>query len=230
MLTELQIGKNNLKQNFYIKKICNSIKKNLFSVIIVSLVLFIVIMSIIYNNELENVDSRNMFVVNRLSFMSIIIGILIGFFLAVFGEIWYRKRIFQNANRETIKNYARIFKADIERSSRLFKNKRFELIRISNITIVKNWLEAFGYISAEFSKEELEQFINYYSRINKLIEYERRINEHLEGMQSTTLKDYPYMKEYKDLIAVFSFEINNLFKVDITKLKEKLNLICNQCK
>ncbi|OMH22092.1 membrane protein [Clostridium pasteurianum] len=212
------------------KKICNSIKKNLFSVIIVSLVLFIVIMSIIYNNELENVDSRNMFVVNRLSFMSIIIGILIGFFLAVFGEIWYRKRIFQNTNRETIKNYARIFKADIERSSRLFKNKRFELIRISNITIVKNWLEAFGYISAEFSKEELEQFINYYSRINKLIEYEKRINEHLEGMQSTTLKDYPYMKEYKDLIAVFSFEINNLFKVDITKLKEKLNLICNQCK
>lgn len=226
MLTEFQIDKNNLKQNFYVNKLYNSIKKNLFSVIIILLPLFMIITYFVYNNQLNNVDSRNIFIVNKLSFISIIIGILIGFFLALFGEVWYRKKIFQNTNRETIRNYARIFKADIERSNRLFKNKRFELIKISNITIMKNWLEGFGYISVEFSKEELDQFINYYSRINKLVEYEKRINDHLEGMQSTTLKNYPYMKEYKDLIAVFSFDINNLFKVDITKLKEKLNLIC----
>lgn len=226
MLTEFQIDKNNLKQNFYVNKLYNYIKKNLLLIIMISLPLFIIITCFIYNIALNNVDSKNMFIVNKLSFISIIVGILIGFFLALFGEIWYRKKILQNTNRETVRNYARIFKADIERSSRLFKNKRFELIKISSITIMKNWLEGFGYISVEFSKEELEQFINYYSRINKLVEYEKRINDHLEGMQSSTLKNYPYMKEYKDLIAVFSFDINNLFKVDITKLKEKLNLIC----
>lgn len=132
----------------------------------------------------------------------------------------------QDRNRETAKNYARIFKADIERSYRLFRNKRFELIKITDITIVKNWLQGFGYISTELNKEEIQQFINYYSRINKLMEYEERINDHLEGMQYTTLKNYPYMKEYRNLVAIFSFEINNLFKVDISKIKEKLSMLC----
>ena len=226
MLTEFNIRKNSLKQNFCVEKIANHIRKNIFFSVVILLCVAISVILLIYNILLNNVDSKNMFIVNKLSFISIIMGIFIGFFLALFGEIWYRKKILQDGNRETAKNYARIFKADIERSYRLFKNKRFELIKISSITIVRNWLEGFGYISIELDKEEIQQFINYYSRINKLIEYEERINEHLEGMQYTSLKDYPYMKEYKDLIAMFSFEINNLFKVDISKIREKLNIIC----
>lgn len=226
MLSEINIDKDNLKRNFYMGKVLNYMRKNIFFIVIILLCVFIVFNLVIYNAGLNNVNSRDVFIVNKLSFISIIMGILIGFFLALFGEVWYRKKILQDRNKEAAKNYARIFKADIERSYRLFKNKRFELIKISSITIVKNWLEGFGYISIELDKEEIQQFINYYSKINKLIEYEERINEHLEGMQYTTLKDYPYMKEYKDLIAMFSFEINNLFKVDISKIREKLSILC----
>lgn len=226
MLSEINIDKDNLKRNYYMTKVLNYMRKNVFFIVIILLSAFIVFNLAIYNTGLNNVNSRDLFIINKLSFISIITGILIGFFLALFGEIWYRKKISQDRNKEAAKNYARIFKADIERSYRLFKNKRFELIKISSVTIVKNWLEGFGYISIELDKDEIQQFINYYSRINKLIEYEERINEHLEGMQYTTLKDYPYMKEYKNLIAMFSFEINNLFKVDIYKIREKLNIIC----
>ncbi|MDF2504810.1 hypothetical protein [Clostridium sp.] len=226
MLIEVNVNKDNLKKKLYLKKVLDYGKKNIFLVVIILLCILIVFNLVIYNRGLNNVNSKDMFIVNRLSFNSIIIGILMGFFLALFGEVWYRKKIVNDKNRETVKNYARIFKADIERSIRLFKNKRFELIKISNVTIVKNWLQGFGYISIEFNKEEIQEFINYYSRINKLMEYEERINQHLEGMQYANLKDYPYMKEYKDLIAMFSFEINNLFKVDISKVRERLNILC----
>ncbi|MFT8313843.1 MAG: hypothetical protein ABF633_06245 [Clostridium sp.] len=226
MLTEINIHKNNIKQKLRIRKILNYLKKNIFLIGIILLCIFLVSNLLMYDTGTNNVNSRNSFNVTKVYIISIITGILIGFFLALFVEVWYRKRILQDRNRETAKNYARIFKADIERSYRLFRNKRFELIKITDITIVKNWLQGFGYISTELNKEEIQQFINYYSRINKLMEYEERINEHLEGMQYTTLKNYPYMKEYRNLVAIFSFEINNLFKVDISKIKEKLSMLC----
>lgn len=226
MFTEINMNKDNLKQNFYVRKVLSFVKKNTFSIVIIVLCILIVFNLVIYNKGLNNVNPKDVFIVSRLCFNSIIIGTLMGFFLALFGEVWYRKKIVNDKNKETAKNYARIFKADIERSIRLFKNKRFELIKISNVTIIENWLQGFGYISTELSKEEIQEFINYYSRINKLIEYENRINQHLEGMQHTTLKGYPYMKEYKDLIEMFSFEVKSLFKVDISKVREKLNMLC----
>lgn len=226
MLTEINIHKNNIKQKLRIRKILNYLKKNIFLILIILLCIFLVSNLLMYDTGTNNVNSKNSFNVTKVYIISIITGILIGFFLALFVEVWYKKRILQDRNRETAKNYARIFKADIERSYRLFRNKRFELIKITDITIVKNWLQGFGYISTELNKEEIQQFINYYSRINKLMEYEERINDHLEGMQYTTLKNYPYMKEYRNLVAIFSFEINNLFKVDISKIKEKLSMLC----
>ena len=162
MLTEINIHKNNIKQKLRIRKILNYLKKNIFLIGIILLCIFLMSNLLMYDTGTNNVNSRNSFNVTKIYIISIITGILIGFFLALFVEVWYRKRILQDRNRETAKNYARIFKADIERSYRLFRNKRFELIKITDITIVKNWLQGFGYISTELNKEEIQQFINYY--------------------------------------------------------------------
>lgn len=129
-------------------------------------------------------------------------------------------------NYEDIKNYSRIIKADIERTSRLFRNKRFNFIKISSVTILKNWIDAFSRISSKLTKDELQELFDYYCQIDKLLDYEIRINKHLEVMQCCALKDYPYMKEYNQLIKCFSIEVNALFKIDITLLKMRLKLLC----
>lgn len=179
-----------------------------------------------YNYQLGNIKPIEIGIFNKLNINILILGILLGYFLALFSINLYQEKSRKKKNKDIAKNYARIFKADLERSSRLFKNKRFFLMKISRITIMKNWLEAFGNLSSELSNEEIKELVNYYSQIDKLKEYEKKINQHLEAMQCSVLKDYPHMREYKELIADFTFELNNLFKVDIALLGEKLDVIC----
>lgn len=225
MITKL----NNKKTNYHKKfkyKFLNSVKANLFYLCIIFLSIFMAVNVKFYNSQLENIKPAADSIFNKLSINILILGILLGYFLALFSINLYQEKSRKKNNKAIAKNYARIFKADLERSSRLFKNKRFFLMKISRITIMKNWLEAFGYISGELTNEEIKELVNYYSQIDKLNEYEKKINQHLEAMQCTVLKDYPHMREYKELIAAFTFELNNLFKVDISLLGKKLELLC----
>jgi biopolymer transport protein ExbD len=226
MFTGINVERKSLDKNIKLEKVFNIIKNKFISIIFCILIIFIVLSLILYNNQLVNLNSQEASTVSKLFLNTIIIGIFVGVFISLFVIFWYEQKVKQYKHNDTIKSYARIFKADIERSKKLFKNKRFELVKISNITIMKNWLQCFGYISSELSTEEIHELVDYYSRIDKLIDYENRINQHLERMQCSTLKTYPYMKEYKELIAMFTFEINNLFKVKISNLDLKLNCLC----
>jgi uncharacterized integral membrane protein len=223
MFTGINIERNSLNKNIRLEKTYNLIKNKFSIIIFCLLIMFIAFSLILYNKQIVNLNSKDVSTLGTLYMNSIIIGIFVGMFTSLFVIFWYEQKIRQYKHDDSIKSYARIFRADIERSKKLFKNKRFELVKISNVTIMKNWLQCFGYISSELSIEEIHELVDYYARIDKLIDYENRINGHLEKMQCFTLKTYPYMKEYKELIAMFSFEINNLFKVKIEKLALKLN-------
>ncbi|SMC25713.1 hypothetical protein SAMN02745134_02546 [Clostridium acidisoli DSM 12555] len=223
MFTGINIERNSLNKNIRLEKTYNLIKNKFSIIIFCLLIMFIAFSLILYNKQIVNLNSKDVSTLGTLYMNSIIIGIFVGMFTSLFVIFWYEQKIRQYKHDDSIKSYARIFRADIERSKKLFKNKRFELVKISNVTIMKNWLQCFGYISSELSIEEIHELVDYYARIDKLIDYENRINGHLEKMQCFTLKTYPYMKEYKELIAMFSFEINNLFKVKIGKLALKLN-------
>ncbi len=163
----------------------------------------------------------------KLNSFDIIIGILIGSFLATFLIKLYEDIKNKSKKVELCKNHAKIFLADIQRFERVFKNKRFDLMKISSVTVMKNWLNSFNYISFELNEEEVMQLVNYYSQIDKLVQYEKRLNYHLEAMQYSALKDYSHMKEYKELVALFSFEVNSLFKQDVSLLIKKLKDILN---
>lgn len=223
MFTGINIERNSLNKNIRLEKTYNLIKNKFSIIIFCLLIIFIAFSLILYNKQIVNLNSKDVSTLGTLYMNSIIIGIFVGMFASLFVIFWYEQKIRQYKHDDSIKSYARIFRADIERSKKLFKNKRFELVKISNVTIMKNWLQCFGYISSELSIEEIHELVDYYARIDKLVDYENRINGHLEKMQCFTLKTYPYMKEYKELIAMFSFEINNLFKVKIEKLALKLN-------
>ncbi|AAK78878.1 hypothetical protein [Clostridium acetobutylicum] len=200
------------------------ISQNIF--LIISLVIFVVlVIGITFSIVANNTGTKKVF--GEIGFEFTILGILIGCFMSIFGSIWYKKKIRMIQDNEHIRNYSRIIKADIERTSRLFENKRFTFIKISSVTILKNWIEAFSSISSKLTRDELQQLFDYYCQIDKLLDYEVRINKHLEVMQCSALKDYPYMKEYNELIKSFTIEVNILFKIDTTSLKKKLKLLCS---
>lgn len=226
MFTGVNIDKNHTKKGINVEKLLNFIRAKSRIITFFVLILFIVLNVILYNNQLIDVNSKDVSVVNKLCLNTTIIGVLVGMLSSLFIIVWYEQKIKEYKHNDSVKSYARIFRADIERSTRLFKNKRFELVKISNVTIMRNWLQCFGYISSKLSKEEIQELVNYYSRIEKLIEYENRINQHLERMQGSKLNDYPYMHEYKELIAMFTYETNNLFKVELSNLVTKLNYLC----
>ncbi len=226
MFTGVNADKNSVDEGIHLDKLLNFIRGKSYIIIIFLLILLIILNVILYNNQLVDVNYKDVSVVNKVSLNSIIIGILVGMFSSLFIIVWYEQKIKEYKHNDSVKSYARIFRADIERSRRLFKNKRFELVKISNVTIMKNWLQCFGYISSKLSNEEIQEFVNYYSRIEKLVEYESRINQHLERMQGSKLNEYPYMQEYKELIAMFTYETNNLFKVQVSNLSTKLNYLC----
>lgn len=226
MFTGVNVDKNSVDERANLNKLLNFIRGKSYIIIFFSLIMLIVLNVILYNNQLAGVSYKDVSVVNKLCLNTIIIGVLVGMFSSLFIIVWYEQKIKEFKHNDSVKSYARIFRADIERSRRLFKNKRFELVKISNVTIMKNWLQCFGYISSKLSKEEIQELVNYYSRIEKLIEYENRINQHLERMQSSKLNEYPYMQEYKELIAMFTYETNSLFKVEVSNLSTKLNYLC----
>lgn len=220
------VGVKAKKYNNGMNKAIKDIKSRL-SIIVAGLVILFIIFSIIsYISEIISLNEKDAIVVSKISLNSLVIGVCTGVFMCLFVIFWYNTKIIKQKQRDFVKSYARIFRADMDRSKKLFRNKRFELMKISSITIMQNWLECFGYISAELSVQEIQELVNYYSKIEKLKDYEMRINSHLERMQCYTLKTYPYMKEYKELVAIFTFEINNLFKVKIEKLDLKLNYLC----
>lgn len=200
--------------------------KKIFTIALVILILFVVAV-VFLNLTTYNFGSRDAVYIVKVSVSFTLIGMLFGCFLSIIGAAWYRKKVTMVQNDEDIKNYSRIIKADMERTSRLFRNKRFNFIKISNITILKNWIDAFSRISSKLTKNELQELFDYYCQMDKLLDYEIRINKHLEVMQCYALKDYPYMKEYNELIKGFSIEVNALFKIDITSLKTKLQLLCS---
>lgn len=228
MLTQLRMNSGNLKKSASIEKGSKYIRKRAFYIIVLFLALLILFNVYIYSVDLKNVNNVNIVVLNKLCLNSIIIGILLGTLISLFSILWYEQKIKEYKYNDYVKSYARIFKADIERSRRLFKNKRFEFMKINNVTIMRNWLQSFGYISKELDYDQIQELVNYYSKIDKLIDYEKKINEHLERMQCVNLKDYPYMREYKELIAGFTFEIGNLFKVKTQNLMKKLEYLCEQ--
>lgn len=223
MVAEINLKKS--KKKGY--KLHKFLVKNIFNIIF-AVILFILVLAIIFP-YLYNKSGiyGNIFFTIRLVFSCTIVGAMLGIFFTVGAKVWYEKRVQEIKIRENVKNYSRLMKADMERTSRLFRNKRFTLMKISNVTIMKNWSEAFAHISSKLTTEEMQQLFNYYAQIDKLLDYEKRINKHLEIMQCGTLKDYPYMKEYKDLIQCFTIEIELLFKIDAALLKEKLGKLCS---
>jgi len=226
MFTGVNADKNSVDEGLNRKKLLNFIRGKSCIIIFFLLILLIILNMLFYNNQLVDVNLKDVSVVNKLSISSIILGVLVGMLSSLFIIVWYEQKIKEYKHNDSVKSYARIFRADIERSRRLFKNKRFELVKINSITIMKNWIQCFGYISSKLSIEEIQELVNYYSRIEKLVEYETRINQHLERMQGSKLNEYPYMEEYKELIAMFTYEINNLFKVEVQNLATKLNYLC----
>ncbi|MDP4145239.1 MAG: hypothetical protein Q8936_12285 [Bacillota bacterium] len=227
MIVEVNKPKNSRRIHIDTKKLYFLLKKNVFIILLVLITVFIVFSWRSIEDQLSNLNPRQIILVEKLSFESTILGALIGSLLAIFGGMWSQSKINHKKSIELSRNYARIIKADIERTERLFKNKRFNLIKLSSVTILKNWFDVFGNISLQLSKDELQQLINYYTQIQKLEDYERKINQHLDAMQCGILKDYPHMKEYNDLISNFGVEVNILFKIDINKLKEKLDKVCS---
>lgn len=227
MVAELKVkkhseGRSSKKQKNY--RIYRFLEKNIFIIVWLMILIVLLIGSIfpyIYYKDL----SKTYISINSI-FYCTIIGMSLGCFLTVWAKMWYDKKISDIKSRESVRNYSRLIKADMERTGRLFKNKRFMLVKISSITVMKNWIEAFAKISSQLTKVEMQQFFNYYSQIDKLSQYEERINKHLEIMQCGALKDYPYMKEYKDLIECFTIETGILFKVDSELIKNKLVKLC----
>lgn len=228
MVAELKIKKRSeerrsKKQKNY--RIYRFLEKNIFIIVWLTLLIVLLIGSIFPYIYYKNISKT--YISIKLIFYCTIVGISLGCFLTVCSKIWYDRKISDIKSRESIRNYSRLIKADMERTSRLFKNKRFTLMKISSITVMKNWIEAFAKISSQLTKVEMQQFFNYYSQIDKLAQYEERINKHLEIMQCGTLKDYPYMKEYKELIECFTIEIGILFKVDANLIKDKIVKLCD---
>lgn len=209
-----------------IKKSIKTIRENMYIILVFFFAVVVGLNLALYNLLFDEVNLKDSNIINRLNANSIIIGIVIGFLIAILTIKFHENIKSKNKNIEMCKNYAWIFRADLERCERVFKNKRFELIKISSVTIVKNWLQAFSHISSQLDIEEIKQLVNYYSKMDKLVEYEKRINYHLEAMQYSSLKDYPHMKEYKELIAMFTFEMKSLFKVNVSLLVKKLEIMC----
>lgn len=227
MVAELKVkkrseNKSSRKQKNY--KIYRFLEKNVFIIVWLIILIVLLVGSIFPYIYYKNLDKT--YISIKSIFYCTIIGIAMGCFLTVWTKMWYDKRISDIKSRESIRNYSRLIKADMERTSRLFKNKRFMLVKISSITVMKNWIEAFAKVSSQLTKVEMQQVFNYYSQVDKLSQYEDRINKHLEIMQCGALKDYPYMKEYKELIECFTIEIGILFKVDVNLIKEKLVKLC----
>lgn len=228
MVAELNIKKHSEKRSSRKQKkyrIYRFLEKNMFIIVWLMILIVLLIGSIFPYIYYKNLSKT--YIQAKSIFYCTTIGMSIGCFFTVWTKMWYDKKISDIKSRESIRNYSRLIKADMERTSRLFKNKRFILVKISSITVMKNWIEAFAKISSELTKSEMQQFFNYYSQIDKLSQYEDRINKHLEIMQCGTLKDYPYMKEYKDLIKCFTIEIELLFKVDANLVKQKLIKLCD---
>lgn len=227
MVAELKVKKrseerSSRKQKNY--RIYRFLEKNVFIIVWLMILIVLLVGSIFPYIYYKNLSKT--YISIKSIFYCTVIGISIGCFLTVWAKMWYDKKISDMKSREGIRNYSRLIKADMERTSRLFRNKRFTLVKISSITVMKNWIEAFAKISSQLTKVEMQQLFNYYSQIDKLSQYEERINKHLEIMQCGALKDYPYMKEYKDLIKCFTIEIGILFKVDADLIKEKLVKLC----
>jgi|GEM_PF-1872769 len=227
MVAELKVKKrsgkrSSRKQKNY--KIYRFLEKNVFIIVWLMILIVLLVGSIFPYIYYKNLSET--YISIKSIFYCTIIGVSMGCFLTVWTKMWYDKKVSDIKSRESIRNYSRLIKADMERTSRLFKNKRFTLVKISSITVMKNWIEAFAKISSQLTKVEMQQLFNYYSQIDKLSQYEERINKHLEIMQCGALKDYPYMKEYKDLIKCFTIEIGILFKVDADLIKEKLVKLC----
>lgn len=227
MVAELKVkkrseNKSSRKQKNY--KIYRFLEKNVFIIVWLMILIVLLVGSIFPYIYYKNLDKT--YISIKSIFYCTIIGIAMGCFLTVWTKMWYDKKISDIKSRESIRNYSRLIKADMERTSRLFKNKRFMLVKISSITVMKNWIEAFAKISSQLTKVEMQQVFNYYSQVDKLSQYEDRINKHLEIMQCGALKDYPYMKEYKELIECFTIETGILFKVDVNLIKEKLVRLC----
>lgn len=197
-------------------------EKNIFIV-----VWAIIVIVLLCNNLLLYTEDKQVDYTIKAVFSCTIIGIMLGCFFTVWARMWYEKRASEIKNRENIKNYSRLIKADMERTSRLFKNKRFMLMKISNVTVLKNWIEAFAEISSKINKEEMQELFNYYAQVDKLVEYEKRINKHLEVMQCGALKDYPYMDDYKELIQCFTIELDILFKIESKLIKQRLLELCS---
>ncbi|WP_250944651.1 hypothetical protein [Clostridium felsineum] len=208
-------NKHNISKYIY-KNIFFIVSLIVFSVLVIGIVIFLI-----------SDNGSNAKIFGKMGFEFTLLGIIMGLFIAIFGSIWYKNKVRILQDNEHIRSYSRIIKADIERTSRLFKNKRFNFIKISSVTILKNWIEAFSSISSKLTCDELQQLFDYYCQIDKLLDYEVRINKHLEVMQCSALKDYPYMKEYNELIKSFTIEVNILFKMDITSLKTKLKMLCS---
>lgn len=228
MVAELNIKKRSEKRSSRKQKnyrVYRFIEKNIFIIVWLMILIVLLVGSIFPYIYYRNLNKT--YISIKLIFYCTIIGMSIGCFLTVWARMWYNEKISDIKSRESIRNYSRLIKADMERTSRLFKNKRFTLVKISSITVMKNWIEAFAKISSKLTKVEMQQLFNYYSQIDKLCEYEARINKHLEIMQCGALKDYPYMKEYKNLIKCFTIETGILFKVDAELIKDKLVELCD---
>lgn len=228
MVAELNVKKRSEKRNSRKRKnyrVYRFFRRNIFIVVWMMILIVLLIGSTFPYIYYRNLSKT--YIEIKSIFYCTIIGMLIGCFLTVWAKIWYDEKLSDIKSRESIRNYSRLIKADMERTSRLFKNKRFTLVKISSITIMKNWIEAFAKISSQLTKGEMQQLFNYYSQIDKLAQYEDRINKHLEIMQCGALKDYPYMKEYKELIKCFTIEIGILFKVDSDLVRKKLVKLCS---
>lgn len=228
MVAELNIKKRSEKRSCRKQKtyrIYRFLEKHIFIIVWVMILIVLLIGSVFPYIYYKNLGKT--YISIKTIFYCTIIGMSMGCFLTVWARMSYAKKISDIKSRESVRNYSRLIKADMERTNRLFKNKRFTLVKISSITVMKNWIEAFAKISSKLTRLEMQQFFNYYSQIDKLSEYETRINKHLEIMQCGALKDYPYMKEYKELIKCFTIEIDILFKVDSELIREKLVKLCD---
>ena len=206
-------------------KIYKYMKSKLIFVVIATTIVLLFLSFKALEMRLYNIQIKDIISIEQLRVRGILTGAFIGSFLGVFVYMWFENRNREKVEKEKIKNYARILKADMDRTTRLFKNKRFTLLKINRISVLNDWLDMIGKVSLVLTKNEIQQLISYYTEIDRLSNYENEINRHIDTMQCTVLKDYPYIKEYNDLLTTFGVEVNTLFRIDIEDVKVKLDKI-----
>lgn len=204
-------------------KIYGHIRSKLIFLIVGFTIFFLILSTRALEVSLYNIQINDIIDIERFRIRGILIGAFIGSFFGIFAYMWFENKIAEKKEDEKVKNYVCMIKADIDRTARLFKNKRFTLLKINRISVINDWLDIVGKVSRKLDGDEIQQLINYYIEIDRLINYEKRINKHLDAMQCSVLKDYPYIKEYNDLLTNFGVEVNTLFRLNIEEVKIKLN-------